>query len=326
MVKKIAVLGGGAWGTAIAARQSIIGHEVTLYARNKKILTEINQQHKNSVYLPDCILPSSLKAGDDLEQIVQNKDCLLLVIPAQEMVNFLTKIKTFIPCNTPLVICSKGIDQESGRSMSQIVKDILPNQVFAILSGPSFACDVVQNVPVAVTIAADSLTLAENLAKILSGAYFRVYSSDDVRGVELGGALKNILAIATGMIMGYNLGLSAQAALITRGFIELRRIGVCLGGRKETFMGLSGLGDLILTCSSAQSRNYLYGVALARDCDLKQLKLAEGVATAKIAATICEEKNIDAPITKTVAKLLENEINIKQAVALLLDRPLKRED
>lgn len=324
--KRITIIGGGAWGTAIAARQSFIGNKVTLYVRDGKVRDEINLQHKNSKYFGDHILPDNIYATSDLKEAMLEAEVVLLVIPAQQISKFLVSLEGILPENVPLVICAKGIEETTGRTMSQVVKDIFPKQQIAVLSGPSFACDVVKNVPVAVTLASEDLSYAKDLAAILSGSYFRVYASDDIKGVELGGALKNILAIATGMVMGYNLGLSAQSALITRGFVEVRRIGVHLGGKNETFLGLSGLGDLILTCSSAQSRNYFYGLALAQGEDLNKLKLAEGVATAKIAAKICIENEINAPIIKTVAALLENNITMEQALELLLDRPLKKED
>lgn len=324
--KKIAVMGSGAWGTALAAMARILGHEVKLYGRNDDIIRSINDEHVNSRYLPGIVLPDTILATTKAQQALEHVDLVLAVIPAQAFASALAQFAAFIPQNAPIVLCAKGIERQSGRFMSNIVEDILPNHALATLSGPSFAEDVARGLPTAVTIAAKDIRLAHDIANMLSGASFRCYSSSDLIGVELGGALKNVLALAAGAACGRGLGASAQAALITRGFAELRRIGKAMGAKAETMTGLSVLGDLILTCSSPQSRNFSYGFAVGSGQSTEGLKLAEGVATAPIAAKLCRDKNIVAPIIDAVACLLDRRITIDQAVKALITRPLKSED
>jgi glycerol-3-phosphate dehydrogenase (NAD(P)+) len=227
---------------------------------------------------------------------------------------------------TPLVLCAKGIERETGALLSSIVKEVLPHNPVAILSGPSFAADVARGLPTAVVVAANDEALATELAARFSAQNLRCYSSDDVTGVEIGGALKNVFAIAAGAVTGAGLGASAQAAMVTRGFVELRRIGAAFGARPETLMGLSSLGDLLLTCSSIQSRNFAYGLALGRGESLVGRPLAEGVATAAIAARIAAERGVDAPIISAAAAILDGTITIDQAVSALMARPLKNEN
>jgi glycerol-3-phosphate dehydrogenase (NAD(P)+) len=226
----------------------------------------------------------------------------------------------------PVVICAKGIERTTGDRLSEILREVLPGHPPATLSGPSFATDVARGLPTAVTVAADTADLAASLARLLSAPQFRCYSTDDLVGVEIGGALKNVLAIAAGAVIGAGLGASAQAAIVTRGFVELRRLGASYGARPETLMGLSGLGDLILTCGSAQSRNFAWGLALGRGDSREGLKLAEGVATAGIAARIAGERGIEAPITDAVDRMIAGTLAIDRAISELLSRPLKAED
>ncbi|TIP81746.1 MAG: NAD(P)H-dependent glycerol-3-phosphate dehydrogenase, partial [Mesorhizobium sp.] len=237
----------------------------------------------------------------------------------------LTIAKTDMPSGVPLVLCAKGIERDTGALLSAIVDETLPENPVAALSGPSFATDVARGLPTAVVVAARNEGLAADLAARFSAQNLRCYSSDDLIGVEIGGALKNVFAIAAGAVTGAELGASAQAAMVTRGFVELRRIGAAFGARPETLMGLSGLGDLLLTCSSAQSRNFAYGLALGQGKPLAGLPLAEGVPTAAIAARIATERNIDAPIITAVAAILDGTITIRQAVSALMTRPLKTE-
>lgn len=324
--RKIAVMGSGAWGTALSVMSCQLGHDVTLFGRNQNIIDAINNHHTNEQYLPDIVLPKDIKATTNPAQALDNADLVLCVIPAQSFSAVLSDFASYIPKNAPLVLCAKGIEQKTGRFMSDIAEDILPNHAIAALSGPSFAQDVARGLPTAVTIAARNLGLAHQISKILSGTVFRCYSSDDLMGVELGGALKNVLALAAGAANGRGLGASAQAALVTRGFAELRRIGKAMGAKTETMSGLSVLGDLILTCSSPQSRNFSYGFAMGASKPTTGLKLAEGVATAPIAAQLFHQKKIDAPIIDAVAHLLDGSLTIDQAVTALITRPLKSED
>ncbi|GGA61402.1 glycerol-3-phosphate dehydrogenase [NAD(P)+] [Nitratireductor aestuarii] len=326
MQRKIAVLGGGAWGTALAANSRRAGHDVSLFARNSDTVSEINEARKNSRYLGDVILPEGIAASADAGAVLDQADAVLAVIPAQSLGKALGELRQVIPTAAPVVLCAKGIEQSSGRLMSEVAHDALPEHQIAVLSGPSFAADVARGFPTAVTVAAGNENTAAQLARVLSGPAFRCYSSVDVKGVELGGAIKNVLAIAAGASTGRGFGASAQAALITRGFAELRRLAKTLGARMETIMGLSGLGDLMLTCSSPQSRNYSYGMALGRGEDLTGRPLAEGVATAPIASELCRKLSVKAPIIDATAALLDGRISIDEAVEALLRRPLKNED
>lgn len=322
----IAVLGAGAWGTALAQTMLHAGHEVRLWGRDAEAVASINERHENPGYLPGIGLHPALKATLRLDEAVGNADIVLMAIPAQSLRALLSMPGIgVIRAKAPIVLCAKGIERETGQLLSALVSGVLPGNPVAALSGPSFATDVAHGLPTAVTIAAADGALAARLAARLSAPHLRCYSSDDLVGVEVGGALKNVLAIAAGAAAGADLGASAQAALVTRGFVELRRVGQALGARAETLMGLSGLGDLILTCGSAKSRNFSYGQALGRGESLDNMPLAEGVATAAIAARIARERGVDAPIIDAVDRMLKNELTIDRAVAQLLARPLKAE-
>ncbi|WP_343312971.1 NAD(P)H-dependent glycerol-3-phosphate dehydrogenase [Brucella sp. BE17] len=323
---KISVLGGGAWGTALAVMAVKGGHETALYARDSETVKAINQDCRNPRYLGEIDLPQGIRASSNAEEVLTKADAVLAVIPAQAMRKGLSQLSTFIPQSVPVVLCAKGIERETGRLMSEIVAEVLPKHRITALSGPSFASDVARGLPTAVTIACEEEETAEELAVLLSGPAFRCYSTTDLKGVEIGGAFKNVLAIAAGAAIGRGYGASAQAALVTRGFAELRRIGQAMGAKPETIMGLSGLGDLMLTCSSPQSRNYSYGLALGRGEDLSNRPLAEGVATAPIAAQLCKKYDISAPIIDAVGALLSGTVTIDEAVNNLINRPLKSED
>jgi glycerol-3-phosphate dehydrogenase (NAD(P)+) len=321
---RVAVLGGGAWGTALALAMLRAGHSVRLFARDPQTVTSI-ERGENPRYLPGITLDPGIEATSDIGRALDGADCVLVVTPAQSLRAMLTGAKDHVPDGVPLVLCAKGIERDTGALLSAIVEDILPGNPVAALSGPSFATDVARGLPTAVVVAARDETIAAELAVRFSARNLRCYSSDDLIGVEIGGALKNVFAIAAGAVTGAGLGASAQAAMVTRGFVELRRIGAAFGAKPETLMGLSGLGDLLLTCSSAQSRNFAYGLALGRGEPLAGLPLAEGVPTAAIAARITAERQIDAPIIAAVAAILDRTITIGQAVSALMTRPLKTE-
>lgn len=323
---KVAVLGGGAWGTALAVMAANCGHETMIFARNGATVDEINKEHRNHRYLGEIALPTSLKASTDVLEVTAQADAVLAVIPAQSMRVAMEELQNVLPKKAPVILCAKGIERSSGMLMSQVVAEVLPEHHIAALSGPSFATDVAQGLPTAVTVAAENALIADQVAALLSGPVFRCYSTTDLVGVELGGSLKNVLALAAGAAIGRGLGASAQAALVTRGFAELRRIGHAMGAKAETIMGLSGLGDLMLTCSSTQSRNFSYGLAMGRGEDLTHRPLAEGVATAPIAAEICAKNAISAPIIEATADLLNGKITVDEAVKTLINRPLKSED
>lgn len=323
---KITVLGGGAWGTALALAMLRAGHASCLWARNPRTADAVNRLHENPRYLPGIRLDEGLEATADLAAALAGAECVLLVTPAQTLRAACRAAAAHVPAAIPAVICAKGIEASSGLLLSGIVGQVLPRNPIAALSGPGFAADVSRGLPTAVTVAARDEQLAARLAALLSTPHLRCYSSTDLTGVEIGGALKNVMAIAAGAASGAELGASAQAALVTRGFVELRRIGAAFGARPETLMGLSGLGDLILSCGSARSRNFAYGLALGRGETVEGLPLAEGVATAKIAADLARERGIDAPIVEAVAAILAGRITVRQAVSALLARPLKSED
>lgn len=323
---KIAVLGGGAWGTALALTMGRAGLAPVLWARDEATVDEINTRRTNARYLPGVVLDPALRATADADTALDGAEIVLAVVPAQTLRATLAGLGPCIPPGIPLVLCAKGIERSTGLLMSDIATEVLPANPVAALSGPSFATDVASGLPTAVTVATGNEALARDLAARLSGPAFRCYASDDLKGVEVGGALKNVLAIAAGSIHGAGLGASAQAATITRGFVELRRIGAALGGRPETMMGLSGLGDLILTCGSEQSRNFAYGVALGRGESLDNRPLAEGAATAGIAARIARDNGIEAPICDAVAAVLDGRQTVHAAMEALLARPLKTED
>ncbi|TKT82928.1 NAD(P)H-dependent glycerol-3-phosphate dehydrogenase [Aquamicrobium sp. LC103] len=323
--RKIAVLGGGAWGTALAATMRRAGREATIWARDEATVTAINTRRENPRYLPGITLDEGFSATGDMDEALGRADCVLAVVPAQTMRELFTALDGRLAPGTPLVLCAKGIERATGKLLSEIAAEMLPRALIAALSGPSFATDVVRGLPTAVTVACEDHARAAELAGLLTAPHFRCYSTTDLVGVEIGGALKNVLAIAAGAVSGAGLGASAQAALVTRGFVELRRVGMAFGAEPETLMGLSGLGDLVLTCGSAQSRNFAYGVALGRGESLVGRPLAEGVATAGIAAAIARERGIEAPIIEAVDDILSGRTTIAGAVAALMSRPLKSE-
>jgi glycerol-3-phosphate dehydrogenase (NAD(P)+) len=252
------------------------------------------------------------------------------VVPAQAMRSVVKALAQMIAPRTPIIACAKGIERGSHKFMTEVVAECAPTAMPAILSGPSFAADVARGLPTAVTLAAEDESVAAELAKALASRTFRPYQSSDVRGVEVGGAAKNVLAIASGIVTGRGLGASASAALTTRGFAELVRFGRALGGRTETMMGLSGLGDLILTCSSPQSRNFSFGAALGKGEAVKDVHgktgLAEGAFTAPVLLEMAKARGVDMPISTAVAAVLAGEMSIDQAIESLLTRPLRAED
>lgn len=324
MTLRIAVLGGGAWGTALAMQMRRAGHEVRLWARDAAMIEAI-RRGENPRYLPGIRVDAGIAATTAATEALADANCVFAVTPAQVLRDVLGALARHVPSGVPLVLCAKGIEHETGLLLSQIASELLPGNPVAALSGPSFAADLAKGLPTAVVIAARDEALAAGLAQSFSSERFRCYSTGDLAGVEIGGALKNVFAIAAGAVTGAGLGASAQAAMVTRGFVELRRIAQAFGAESETVMGLSGLGDLLLTCSSAQSRNFAYGLALGRGESLESMPLAEGVATAGIAARIAIERGIDAPIISAVAAILAGRLSITDAVSALMTRPLKSE-
>jgi glycerol-3-phosphate dehydrogenase (NAD(P)+) len=326
-IDRIGVIGGGAWGTALAQTAARAGRSVTLWeydAGNAAYLAD----RRESRFLPGVKLHDAIAVTVDLAAVARN-DAILLVVPAQVMRSILTALSPVVAAGTPLIACAKGIEHGTHKFMTEIIADCAPNALPAILSGPSFAADVARGLPTAVTIAASDTGVAEALAHAMNSGTFRPYHSTDVRGVELGGATKNVLAIAAGIVSGRGLGASALAAMTTRGFAELVRFGRACGAKTETMMGLSGLGDLILTCGTPQSRNFSCGVALGRGetaATAAHGKLAEGVFTAPVLLEMARDNGVDMPISAAVAAVLAGELTVDAAIESLLTRPLKSEE
>jgi len=323
-INRISVLGGGAWGTALAQTCARAGRSVTLWEYDAG-----NAEHlagkRESRFLPGVRLDDGIKVTRDLATAAR-ADAILLVVPAQAMRSVCTALANVLTGPTPLIACAKGIEHGSHKFMTEIIAECAAVAVPAILSGPSFAADVARGLPTAVTLAAADGKVAQALAQAIASASFRPYHSTDVRGVEIGGAAKNVLAIAAGIVTGRGLGASAAAALTTRGFAELVRFGKAVGAKTETMMGLSGLGDLILTCSTPQSRNFSCGVALGKGEKPDQNKLAEGVFTAPVLLEMAREKNVDMPISAAVAAVLAEKLSVDKAIESLLTRPIKSEE
>ncbi len=325
MSTTIAVLGGGAWGSALASTARRAGHAVRLWARDAEIVASLNSRRENPRYLPGLTLAEGIAATTELDAALGGAGLVLVATPAQTLRQVLMQAAGAIAEGIPVVLCAKGLERGTGSLLSEVAGAVLGPQPVAALSGPSFASDVARGLPTAVVVASAEAELASALATTLSAPHFRCYSSADLTGVEIGGALKNVLAIGAGVVVGSALGASAQAAMVTRGFVELRKIGAAYGAEPETLMGLSGLGDLVLTCSSGQSRNFSYGLALGRGEDLSGRALAEGVATAAVAAAMARSNGIEAPIVDAVDRILAGTVTVHDAVAGLMARPLKSE-
>jgi glycerol-3-phosphate dehydrogenase (NAD(P)+) len=322
---RIAVIGAGAWGTALALTCIRAGRNVTLWEPDAATARKL-AANRESPFLPGVRIDERITLAANLPEAA-GAPAILLVVPAQAVRTVSTSLAPLIAADTPVVVCAKGIEQGTEKFMTEVVAQCAPSATPAILSGPSFAADVARGLPTAVTLAANDETLAAELARAIGSAGFRPYHSRDVRGVEIGGAAKNVLAIAAGAVAGRGLGASAQAALTTRGFAELVRFGRAYGAKPETMMGLSGLGDLLLTCSSPQSRNFSFGVNLGRGQRPEAIHggLAEGVFTAPVLLAMARERAVDMPIAAAVAALLDGTMSVEGAIESLLTRPLKAE-
>jgi glycerol-3-phosphate dehydrogenase (NAD(P)+) len=323
----IAIIGAGAWGTALALICARAGRKVTLWEPDPTHAAELAEK-RESRFLPGVRIDDSIALARDLADAAR-APAMLAVVPAQAVRSVALKLAPLLAAGTPVIVCAKGIERGSKKFMSEIIAECAPNTVPAILSGPSFAADVARGMPTAVTLAAADGGLARELAQAIGSASFRPYHSTDLRGVEIGGAAKNVLAIAAGIVAGRGLGASAAAALTTRGFAELVRFGKAYGAKAETMMGLSGLGDLILTCSTPQSRNFSFGVNLGRgrkpDTIQDTTGLAEGAFTAAVLVDMARERGVDMPISFAVAALLDGTMSVEEAIESLLARPLKAE-
>lgn len=327
---KIAVLGGGAWGTALATVAARTGAAVAIWAREESVVAAINGDHENKDFLPDVPLDPAIRAGGDMAAVLDGAALGLMVIPTQFIRASLPDLATAWPAGAPIVVCSKGIEQHTGLLPTQIVAEAGIDAPLAALSGPSFAAEVARGLPTAVTLAAADAQLAERIAPLFGHTRFRPYFSDDPIGVQVGGAVKNVVAIACGIVAGRKLGENARAALITRGLAEIGRFAEALGGRAETMMGLSGLGDLTLTCGSLQSRNMSLGFRIAEGRTLAEIlgerrSVAEGVWTARSVAEIAIARGIDMPICLAVNAILHEGASVDAAIEGLLARPFTAE-
>jgi len=324
MIETIGVLGGGAWGTALALAASRAGRKVRLWARDHATVTAIDETHENPRHLPGIRL-DHIPATTSIA-VALRADAIILAVPAQAVRGVAAIAAPYLSHRVPLVVAAKGIERRTGKRMSEVIAEAAPEAVPAVLSGPSFAADVARGLPTAVTIAAHDEAVALSLCHALGGATFRPYAETDVTGVEIGGAVKNVLAIAAGIVAGRGLGASALAAMIARGFAELRRLGEALGAKPETLMGLSGLGDLVLTASSPQSRNFAYGQRLGAGGDLDAAgALVEGIETAFVTRDLARRLHVPMPIVEAVAAVLSRKLTIDAAIEGLMARPIRRE-
>jgi glycerol-3-phosphate dehydrogenase (NAD(P)+) len=325
-IERLAVIGAGAWGTALAQVMATGGRDTLLWAREPEVVEAVNARHENSMFLPGKPLDPAIRATGDLDELSE-ADAWLVVAPAQHMRSVLEKTPG---CDKPMILCSKGIEERTGKLLDDVAQSTCPKAQIAVLSGPTFAHEVVAGLPTAVTLAVADGALGESLRQRISLPNFRIYLSDDVIGAEIGGAVKNVLAIACGVVDGMGLGLNARATLIARGFAEMSRFGLDCGARLETLVGLSGLGDLVLTCSSTSSRNFSLGKGIGEGRPAAELladrnTVAEGAFTAPVLARLAAERGVDMPIVAAVDGLLAGRFSVDELLEQLLARPPRQE-
>jgi glycerol-3-phosphate dehydrogenase (NAD(P)+) len=325
--QSIGVIGGGAWGTALAQVLAAGGRDVLLWARESDVVASINVKHENPTFLSGIKLDKTLKATDDIHEVAK-RDIVLLVTPAQHMRTTLQTIKEDLQNGNTLVLCSKGIELDTGKLLTTLVDEEVPGTPVAVLTGPTFAREIAAGMPGAVTVGVKDEDLGKELQQALGVKGFRPYISEDIIGVQLGGAIKNVIAIACGVVHGRNMGDSARAALLTRGVAEIARLGVAMGAEKETLLGMCGIGDLMLTASSMQSRNFSLGAALGEGKTLEEIlgsrnAVTEGVHTAKSTLALAKRHAVDMPITEAVDECLSGEKTIDEAIEDMLNRPFK---
>jgi glycerol-3-phosphate dehydrogenase (NAD(P)+) len=325
---RVSVVGAGAWGTALGLAAARAGRSVLLWAREPEVVAAVNDRRENAAFLPGVVLEDGIRATADLAEAAK-ADAVLLVVPAQHLRAAAAALAPHLAPGTPIVLCAKGIERGSLKLMSEILAEIGGDWIPAILSGPSFAVDVARGLPTAVTLAVADWDLGQDLVGAIGARSFRPYWSPDVVGAQIGGAVKNVIAIACGIAIGLGLGESARAALMTRGFAEMTRLGRALGARPETLMGLSGLGDLALTCASAQSRNFSFGAALgagrAVQDALASHGTVEGAATAVAVTELAARKGTDMPISASVGRIVQGAASIEDSIEALLTRPFRGE-
>ncbi len=319
----IGVIGGGAFGTGLAAVFAHSKKDVRLWLRDEEAADIINRTHQHPKRLPNVELPSNLIATSELENLRQ-ASCLLLVLPAQTTRQWIAENINALP-HAPIICCAKGLDRETAQFQTQIVEAVAGARSIGALSGPGFAAEIARGLPTAMTLAAPNMGCAEDLQNLISSKTLRLYASDDPIGVQFGGAMKNIIAIGCGVAMGAGLGQSARAALLTRGFSEMVRLGIAMGGKVESFGGLAGIGDLTLTATSETSRNYALGLAIGSETAPKSGTTTEGAYTARVALQLARNNELELPVIGTISRLIEGEINPKEALQYLFSRPLGKE-
>jgi len=322
-MKNIGVIGAGAFGTALACVLAKGAHRVTLWGRNLDQMDAMAATRKNAAYLPDITLPDSLNTTSDLSDLARS-DVLLMVVPAQ-VSRSVIQSDAFKELTCPVLMCAKGIELNTSRSQTDILTEERPDLTFGAISGPGFAAEIASGKPTALTLGIAGPTLGEELQEMLSTPSLRMYLSHDVQGVQLGGALKNVYAIACGIVSGSHLGESAQAALLTRGFAELTALAHKMGAQPETLSGLSGFGDMVLSCTSMQSRNFAFGHQVGSQAGFGQTKTIEGVATAMAVGALAQKHGLELPICKAVSAVLQEDLSVSDALAQLMSRPLKNE-
>lgn len=330
MAKKIGVIGAGVWGTGLSLTAARAGCEVLAWAMEEDVVKNINSSHVNKLYMPDIPLPDTVHATSNIHEVIAFADIILVTSAAQYTRSVIEQIKEDVRPETILVLCAKGIEVATGKLLSEVVKEILPTTRVAILSGPGFAYEVARQKPTAVTIACEDLEYAQELVDFIGTKFFRPYSTDDIISPQIGGSVKNVLAIASGIIEGAGLGDNARAALITRGLTEMTRLAKALGGHAHTMMGMSGLGDLVLTANATQSRNFSFGYEVGRagsaqECLASNKKTVEGILTTPAVLKRAQALGIDMPICKTVQAVLFEGTPLTVAMEELLSRPFKDE-
>ena len=333
-IQRLAIIGAGAWGTALAITAARAGAEVSLWARGPQLADEIQRRRLNEPYLPGHEIPASIAVTADMRRAARNADAIILAVPSQAVRSIAAQLHPLAADGVPVVLASKGVERDSGMLLTAVIEDVMPDREVAVLSGPSFATEVAAGHPTAVTIASTDASerpdssLAARLSVALATDKFRPYVSDDVVGVEVSGAVKNVIAIACGIARGRGFGANTWAALITRGLEEIRRLTEALGGRAETVTGLAGMGDLALTCSSEQSRNFSFGIALGTGRPQKELlenrrSVVEGVENARAVTDLARSLGVEMPISEAVRSVVSGDTAIDDAIGRLMDRPLK---
>jgi glycerol-3-phosphate dehydrogenase (NAD(P)+) len=332
-IYKIAVVGAGSWGTAIADLLARKGYQVALWAFEEEVKSQIEESRENKLFLPNHKLSPNLSSSNDLAAVVSDKNLIVIVVPSHVMRDVTQQMTGHLSLDTIITSASKGIEQKTHLTMSGVIKETLhevKEDRLAVLSGPSFAKEVAQKMPTSVTVACKNSSTASLVQHVFATTYFRVYTSDDLVGVELGGAVKNVVAIAAGMLDGLGLGLNTRAALMTRGMTEIRRLGLHLGANPRTFTGLAGFGDLVLTCTGNLSRNYTVGIQLGRGKKLQEIldemrMVAEGVKNAKSVYNLSRKLGVEMPICHEIYRILYEDLAPKEAVYELMTRTLKQE-